>query len=81
MYPKEFRISADSTTGGVVEGKRCAGNSSATKMGGGEEEKVLVIISADSTTGGVVEGKGCAGKSSATTLEVANKTSFFFNIR
>ncbi len=67
--------SADSTTGGGVEGKGCAGNSSATTMGGGEQEKFLVIISADSTTGGVVEGKGCAGNSSATTMEAANMRS------
>jgi hypothetical protein len=32
-------ISADSPTGGVVEGKGCAGNSSATSMGGGEQER------------------------------------------
>ncbi len=34
-------ISADSTTGGVVEGKACSGNSSAITLGGAVQEKFL----------------------------------------
>jgi hypothetical protein len=36
-------ISADSTTGGVVEWKKCDGNCSATSMGGGDQYSVEVL--------------------------------------
>ncbi len=79
-------ISADSTTGEVVERKGCAGNSSATIMEAANRRS-FVIISADSTTDGVVEapslwveGKPFARISSATTMRGGEQETFCDNI-